>query len=65
MEIPRDLYDHAYAVAEEYRDGKLPHVSKSWEATRASLCKELARRCPGHPPEVYQEALSLGFHDSR
>jgi hypothetical protein len=60
-----ELGRHAYAVADEYRDGKLPHISKSWDATRASLCKELERRCPGWTEHEYQDALSQGFHESR
>jgi hypothetical protein len=65
MDEHADLADAAYLVADEYRDGKLPRVSTSWEATWASLCKELQRRCPGFTPAEYDRALVNGFHASR
>jgi hypothetical protein len=65
MDERATLASAAYAVADEYRDGRLPHVAKSWDDTRDSLCKELERRCPGFTVEEYRDALANGFKESR
>jgi hypothetical protein len=60
------LADAAYAVADEFRDGRLDALrARQWPGTWAALRAELARRCPGFGNDDYDAALERGFVESR
>ncbi len=67
MAVPDDdLSRAAYAVADEFRMGRLGHLTvRAWADTWKRLVRELAVRCPGHTDTEYEAALDRGFVDSR
>lgn len=61
----KKLAQEAYAIADAYRLGKIPDEPQGWDATWASMRRELARRCPGLSEAEYDRALNDGFTSSR
>ena len=63
-----DLNDKAYELCVEVWDGKwedaLSRVPNGQPAACDEVIAELARRCPGHSREEYENALARGMHDS-
>ena len=59
------LYDAAWQLADEHRDGKLKFKSADWDKQRAEMLAELERRCPGFSAAEYEDALAQGYKDSR
>jgi hypothetical protein len=59
------LFQAAYDVADEFRNGKFSFKSGDWTVIRETLLKELERRCPGFSRADYDAALKEGYKDSR
>jgi hypothetical protein len=61
-----ELFDTAYSVAEDYRNGKWPQSQLgNWKETWKFLIGELKRRYPGCTDDDYTTALNDGFFATR